>query len=177
MEGIHREVRPAGGQHALTSEVRLTPEDDMPDALLSSDSIAGRSDLLPPAFVCSWTDGGPDAAWVHAAGELDIAAVPQLVGILRMSQLRARLVVLDLRELEFIDSSGVHAIVSASIRARRLGGRLVLLRAPPHADRLFTLMASSDCLEIGDPDPVEPRHVAQAAGVGVTSRAGRACRV
>jgi anti-anti-sigma factor len=128
----------------------------MSDALLSSDSIAGRAGLLPPALVCSWTDGGPDAAWVHAAGELDIATVPQLVGILRLSQLRARLVVLDLRELEFIDSSGVHAIVSASIRARRLGGRLVLLRAPPHADRMFTLAASSADLEIGDLDPVEP---------------------
>jgi anti-anti-sigma factor len=81
-------------------------------------------------LVCSWTDDGPDAAWVHASGELGIATVPQLVRILRLSQLRARLVVLDLRELELIDSSGVHAIVNASIRARRLGGRLVLLR--PH---------------------------------------------
>jgi anti-anti-sigma factor len=73
----------------------------------------------------------PDVAWVHAAGELDIATVPQLVQMLLVSQLRARVVVLDLRELEFVDTSGVHAIMNASIRARRLGGRLVLLRAPP----------------------------------------------
>jgi anti-anti-sigma factor len=36
--------------------------------------------------------------------------------------------VLDLRDLQLMDSSGVHVIVNASIRARRLGGRLVLLR-------------------------------------------------
>jgi anti-anti-sigma factor len=128
----------------------------MPDAQILSNSIGRGASLLPPALVCSWTDGGPDAAWVHAAGELDIATVPQLVGVLRVSQLRARLVVLDLRELEFIDSSGVRAIVNASIRARRLGGRLVLLRAPPNADRMFALAASSADLEIGDLDPVEP---------------------
>jgi anti-anti-sigma factor len=128
----------------------------MPDALVPPDSIADRADPLPSALVCSWTDGGPDSAWVHVAGELDSTAVPQLVRILRESQLQARLVVLDLRELGFMDSSGVRAIVNASIRARRLGGQLVLLRAPPYADRMFTLTGSSADVEIGDVDPVEP---------------------
>jgi anti-anti-sigma factor len=62
---------------------------------------------------------------------LDLAAVPQLVRTLRQTQLSARLVVLDLRDLELMDGSGVHVIVNASIRARRLGGRLVLLRVGP----------------------------------------------
>jgi anti-sigma B factor antagonist len=128
----------------------------MPDALLSSDPTTSRAGPPRSAFVCSWTDGGPDAAWVNVAGELDVATVPQLVRVLRESQLRARLVVLDLRELEFMDSSGVHAIVSASIRARRLGGQLVLLRAPPNVDRMFTLTGTSDDVEIGDVDSVEP---------------------
>jgi anti-anti-sigma regulatory factor len=44
-------------------------------------------------------------------------------------KLQARLVVLDLREFEFMDTSGVNAIVDASIR--RDGRRLVLLPAPP----------------------------------------------
>ena len=63
---------------------------------------------------------------------------------------------LDLRELEFVDSSGVHAIVNASSRARQAGRRLVLLRGPSNVDRMFTLTGSSDQLEIGDLDPVEP---------------------
>jgi anti-anti-sigma factor len=128
----------------------------MPEVLRSPDLIAGREGLLSLTLDCSCTDGSPDAAWVHAAGELDIATVAQLVQILLVSQLRARLVVLDLRELEFIDSSGVHAIMNASIRARRLGGRLVLLRAPPNVDRMLTLAACSDDVEIGDLNPVEP---------------------
>ena len=127
----------------------------MADALPALDSVA-RVNPPPSVLVCSWTDGGPDAAWVHVAGELDLATVPQLVRTLRESQLHARLVVLDLRELDFMDSSGAHAIVNASIRARRLGGRLVLLRAPPNTDRMSTLTGSSNDAEIGDLDQVEP---------------------
>lgn len=133
----------------------------MPQALVLPDPIARRTDALSPAFVCSWTNDGLDAAWVHVAGELDIATTPQLERTLREDQLQARLVVLDLRELAFMDSSGVHAIVSASIRARRCGRRLVLLRGPTNVDRvnvdrLFTLTGSPDDVEIVDLDPVEP---------------------
>jgi anti-anti-sigma factor len=102
----------------------------VPDPLLSLDAITRGVDLVPPASVRSSTDGRGDATWVRIVGRLDLAAVPQLVRTLRQAQLKARLVVLDLRELQLMDSSGVHVIVNASIRARRLGGRLVLLRVP-----------------------------------------------
>jgi anti-sigma B factor antagonist len=119
------------------------------------DSVAGRAAATRP-FVCSRTEGGLDAAWVHVAGDLDIATTPQLVRALRESQSRARLVVLDLRELAFMDSSGVHAIVDASSRARQHGRRLLLLRGPAHIDRIFSLTGYSDEVETGDLGPVEP---------------------
>lgn len=100
----------------------------MPDPLLSLDSITRSVDAVPPAVVRSSRGAGGEAAWVRVAGRLDVAGVPQLVRTLRQTQLRARLVVLDMRELQLMDSSGVHVIVNASIRARRLGGRLVVLR-------------------------------------------------
>lgn len=128
----------------------------MPDALVLCDSIAGRANARSPAFVCSWTDGGLHAVWVRVAGELDIATVPQLERTLREPQLQARLVVLDLRELELMDCSGVHSIVNESIRARQVGRRLVVLRGPPNVDRVFTLTESLGDLEIGVVDPFEP---------------------
>jgi anti-sigma B factor antagonist len=118
----------------------------------SPNSIAGRADALRP-FLCSWTSGGTDAVWVHVAGALDIATTPQLERVLRERQSRARLVVLDLRDLEFMDCAGVHAIVDASARARRLGGRLVLVRGAPNVDRLFGLTGHLDDVEIGELDP------------------------
>jgi anti-anti-sigma factor len=91
---------------------------------------------------------------VHVGGELDIATTPRLERTLNESQ--ARLVVLDLRELAFIDCCGMHAIINAGIRARQAGRRLVLVRVPANVDRLLALTGSSEQVEIGDVDPVAP---------------------
>ena len=50
----------------------------MLDAQVLPDSIAGRADVLPPASICSCTEGGRDVARVHVAGALDIATAAQL---------------------------------------------------------------------------------------------------
>ena len=62
---------------------------------------------------------------------------------------------LDLRELAFMDSAGVHTIVDASSRARRAGRRLLVLRGPANVDRLFALTGSVDQVEVSDLAPVE----------------------
>jgi anti-anti-sigma factor len=118
--------------------------------------LSARADAPPPAFSCSSSYGGLDAAWVHVAGELDIATAPALERTLRESQTHARLVVLDLGELAFMDCAGMHTIVDASVRARQIGHRLVLVHGRPSIYRLFTLSASSADVEIPDLDPVQP---------------------
>ena len=128
----------------------------MSETLAPPDSIAGRADPLPPAFDCSWSDDGLDAAWVHLAGELDIATTPRLQRTLAQAQLRSRLVVLDLRGLAFIDCSGMGAMIAASAHARERAGRLIVLRGPPNVDRVFTLSGGADDLEIYEVDPLEP---------------------
>jgi anti-sigma B factor antagonist len=94
-------------------------------------------------------------AWVHVTGEVDMATAPQLVRTLGERLAQAVLVVLDLREVTFMDTCGVHAIVDATARARRAGRRLVILRGPPHVDRLLTLTAPADAVEIGAVDAFE----------------------
>ena len=121
-----------------------------------TDQILARADPLPTAFACTATHGGLDAAWVYVAGELDIATAPQLERTLLESQQLAHLTVLDLRELAFMDSAGVHAIVNASLQARQDGRRLVMVRGRPDIYRMFTLTASTDHVDIADPDPVQP---------------------
>ena len=92
---------------------------------------------------------------MRVSGELDIATASRLAHTLHESWLQARRVVLDLHDVSFIDSSGVHAIVEASVRAREDHRQLVLVRVPPHVLRVFTLTDRSDQVEIGA-DPAGP---------------------
>ena len=136
------------GEHDLTSVVNPTPEIAMP----KTEEILARAGVLPQAFTCTATHGGLDAAWVHVTGELDMATAPELERILLQAQQHAGLIVLDLRELAFIDCLGVHTIVDASVRARKAGRRLILVRGRPDIYRVFRLTGSFAEIDIGDPD-------------------------
>jgi anti-anti-sigma factor len=125
-------------------------------ALVLPDSIAGRVEARPTAFVCSSSLPRRDTVWVHVSGELDIVTTPRLQRVLRECQRQARVVVLDLRELLFMDSCGVHAIVGATLRARQLGHRLIVIRGTENVHRMFALTGSCETIEFGDPDTIEP---------------------
>jgi anti-anti-sigma factor len=123
----------------------------MPGTFSVPDSLVPET-TLPAVFVSSQIHGDPDAVCVHAAGELDIAAAPGLEAALHKALSRARLVVLDLRDLAFIDSAGVHAIANCGVRARDVGRRLVILRGPANIERIFALAGISEQFEVGHTD-------------------------
>ena len=127
----------------------------MPEAssVISSTPASGLA--APPPLHCTWK-AGSCASWVHVAGRLDRATSRQLVRTLAEAQLNARLLMLDLRELTFIDSSAIDVILDAAARARRRGGRLMLARGPAEVDRVFTLTGACDQVLIFDLDPAEP---------------------
>jgi anti-anti-sigma factor len=128
-------------------------------ALRSPNSIAARADALRP-LLCSCAHGGPDTAWVDVAGELDITTAPELQRLLRDCQSQAQLVVLDLSELTFVDRAGLHVIEDASIRARKIGGRLVVVRGgAPAVDRVLRLARSSGTVEILELDAEREEEV------------------
>jgi anti-anti-sigma factor len=64
-------------------------------------------------------------------GELDLATAPDLEGAIRDALGAGKAVVIDLRELEFMDSSGVRVLIAAHAEAGDHGERLTLVR--PHA--------------------------------------------
>ena len=85
-----------------------------------------------------------------------IATATRLERVLVPSEARALLVVLDLRELTFMDSCGAGVIASASTRARSAGGRLVLVCAPSRANACWGLTGVAETVEIvelGDSEP------------------------
>ncbi len=109
-----------------------------------------RSDVSSTSSVkyeCTWKDGGLDAVWMTLAGDLDRAGAHSLREALQVAGLRARLVVLDLRGLEFIDGYAANAIAAASSRARETGRRLIVLPGPSHVERVFQLSGAAREIE------------------------------
>jgi anti-sigma B factor antagonist len=89
------------------------------------------------------------------AGELDLSTAPLLSGRLREHDDFDRLV-LDLRSLDFMDSTGLRLLVAEQERAREGGYELAIVRGSAEVDRLLELTRMDRRLPIVD---------AQAAGV------------
>jgi anti-sigma B factor antagonist len=79
-----------------------------------------------------------DGTIVRARGELDVATAGTLRAALDGIEDAARLV-LDLRGLSFIDSTGLHLVVALHKRAQRDGFQLSVLAPAPPVDRAFRI--------------------------------------
>jgi anti-anti-sigma factor len=83
------------------------------------------------------SDGTPT---VRMAGELDIAALPSAEHALETAIANGTpQLVVDLRELTFIDSSGLRLFILLADRARDEGWELRLLAPPQPASNVFRL--------------------------------------
>jgi anti-sigma B factor antagonist len=84
-------------------------------------------------------------------GELDIASAPQVEDALaEVEASNPPLLVIDLRKLEFMDSTGLRTVVSADARARGQGRRLAIVRGPEPVDRIFSVTRLDERLQMID---------------------------
>lgn len=120
------------------------------------------SRVVPPPFRCTSTPSGAGAVQISAEGELDLASAPVLREALHDAQASARLIVLDLGELTFIDSAGLHVLEDSARGALDEGRRLVLARVPAHTVRVLEVCGLTPTpLEVLDLVPsygAEPRR-------------------
>ncbi|HKH13606.1 MAG TPA: STAS domain-containing protein [Solirubrobacterales bacterium] len=93
---------------------------------------------------------------VALVGELDIASAPQFEeGLAKVEDHNPGVLVLDLRGVEFIDSTGLRAVIGADERARSTGRRFVVVRGPAAVERVFSVTQLDQRLDIvDDPDSV-----------------------
>jgi anti-sigma B factor antagonist len=91
-----------------------------------------------------------DRATVLAtSGELDLASGPELEAELeRVSE--SELIIVDLRRLEFIDSTGLSVLVKANQRAQDAGRRFALVNGGSQIQRLLSLTGLADRLTLVD---------------------------
>lgn len=125
-----------------------------------------------PLFACS-VSVSEGAARVTVTGEMDIATVPQLDAALRLAEAGSASVVLDLRGLEFMDSSAAHLLLAADRRLSQAGGRLVVVRGTAEIGWYLALVGLDRQLELVDPPPEQPAcaNLGGRSGVSSTSHA------
>jgi anti-anti-sigma factor len=89
------------------------------------------------------------AVRIGLRGELDLAhAYTFDEELRRVEESQPACIVLDLRELEFLDSCGLARLLAARRRARKAGHRLLLVRGPAAVQRLFALSAVDEAFEL-----------------------------
>lgn len=91
-------------------------------------------------------------AWVLAvSGELDLRTSPELEKRLEhVWGTNAELVILDLRQIEFMDSTGLRVLLGAHQRAHESGRRFALVRGADQVERVLTLTGVRDLLTVVD---------------------------
>ena len=91
------------------------------------------------------------AAVITVSGELDLASSAGLDEELqRLIASDLGQVIVDLRGLEFMDSTGLSTIVKAHQRAEETGRRFGLVRGPQQVQRLLSLTGVEERLTFAD---------------------------
>jgi anti-anti-sigma factor len=107
----------------------------------------------PFSIEVSERDGRVD---VTPRGELDMASAPELEQTIMPRLEQSAWVLLDLRSLDFIDSSGLRVVVSAHRAAEERRGRFTCVRGAPGTTvhRIVEIAGIDGVIEMVD-DPAE----------------------
>jgi anti-anti-sigma factor len=108
---------------------------------------AARTRKLGSLALRSQREG--DAHVIELIGELDLDGAPRLEEELRRVEASdVTSIIVDLSQLEFIDSTGIRLIVMASERST--ADRFALLRGPRQVHRVFEITDLADRLPFAD---------------------------
>ena len=88
---------------------------------------------------------------VTPRGELDIATAPQLEeAVSEATSLPVAELVLDLRELTFMDSTGLRALAQANLKAEQAGTALSIWRGSHQIERVLEISGLGPLLPLAD---------------------------
>jgi anti-sigma B factor antagonist len=108
--------------------------------------VSRRTDLLPDYAGVSY-----DAEAVYLCGEIDMSNADLITGAANLPVDNGHPVLtLDLSGIEFIDSSGLNALLQAHRELDSRGRALVLRRTPEHLSRLLELAGLRQVFTIVD---------------------------
>jgi anti-anti-sigma factor len=94
----------------------------------------------------------PSRLTIQPSGELDIATVSRVRALVDERR-PGEAVELDLRRLDFLDTSGLQLVVELHREARAQGYELILVRGPHGVQRVFELAGLDGVLGFVDAPP------------------------
>ena len=126
------------------------------------DQVRGGNVVRLPPHVPPWQSRAEEhelAALVSRIAKNAASVFPEPVGaaIRDASNGDAKQIVIDLRNVTFIDSSGLQALVLGHQLCQSRGYDLRIIRGPANVQRLFDLTGMTDVLPLYDPENLKPR--------------------
>ena len=97
-------------------------------------------------------DGDDSVVRFSLEGELDLATVGVAEEALKRADDATKTLVLDLRKLRFLDSTGLRLILSTAESSDTAAKRVYVVRGPAQVDRVFELTGAAERLNLVD-DP------------------------
>jgi anti-sigma B factor antagonist len=94
--------------------------------------------------------GAGEALRLRVSGEIDLATGPQLQESILAAAQQARRVELDARDVSFLDSSGIAALLAAHQAADVLGCEVVVTSASPHVRKVLRVSGVAAFLGLVD---------------------------
>ena len=93
---------------------------------------------------------------VSLQGELDVASAPELVHALEKLRRSDTWFELDLRDLHFMDSTGLRAVIRVSKQVSSQGRTLRIIRGNETVHRVFELTGADAMVEFVEPEKPDP---------------------
>ena len=135
-----------------------------------------RAMVQPSAFGVA-VERTPSGATIRVRGDIDIATVPQLQEAReQVVAENPQAIVVDLGEVQFVDSSGLKFLLQTYALSLRTGWKLTLLRPPANVMQTFVLTGADEQLPFADPGTAS-EDVSGPADAGAAARSERAVRV
>jgi anti-sigma B factor antagonist len=102
------------------------------------------------------TSDRADGILVELTGELDISSATGVESrLIEVEQREPKRLVLDLRRVNFIDSTGLSMIINADGRARKAGRRLTIVSGDGVPRRILRTVGLEDRLDVLSDPPAE----------------------